>query len=86
VEVVLWLFVISLGVAFGAGIYEARIVIPQWGNIPPRAWPNTGQMFWAYVTTVPLTLLKASLSQWLMMNHGRHVLTLAGWLAALRAL
>jgi hypothetical protein len=35
---------------------------------------------------VPLTLLKASLSQWLMMNHGRHVLTLAGWLAALRAL
>jgi hypothetical protein len=139
-EIVLWLFVINLGVAFGAGIYEARIVIPQWANIPPQEWPNTGLMFWVYVTTVPLTLLtianliaawlsqrpmrfwylasvctvivervvtfsyfiptmvrlmgtegladadvKAVLSQWLLLNHGRHVLTLAGWLAALRA-
>jgi hypothetical protein len=30
--------------------------------------------------------VKATLSQWLLMNHGRHVLTLTGWLAALRAL
>lgn len=140
-EVVLWLFVINLGIAFGAGIYEARVVIRQWGNTPPREWPNTGLMFWAYVTTAPLTLLtivslaaawltqgpmrfwylaavfivaieraatfsyfiptmvrlmstegpanidvKAALSQWLLVNHGRHVLTLAGWLAALKAL
>jgi hypothetical protein len=56
-KIVLWLFVINLGVAFGAGLYEARIVIPQWENIPPRAWPNTGLLFWVYVTTVPLTLL-----------------------------
>ena len=120
-EIVLWLFVINLGIAFGAGLYEARVVIPEWGNIPLRAWPNTGLMFWAYVTTVPLTVLtianrivivervatfsyfiptmvrlmsiegladgdvKAALSQWQLMNHGRHVLTLAGWLAALKA-
>jgi hypothetical protein len=56
-EIVLWLFVINLGVAFGAGLYEARVVIPQWENIPPRAWPNTGLIFWVYVTTVPLTVL-----------------------------
>jgi hypothetical protein len=140
-EILLWLFVINLGVGFGAGIYEARVVIPQWANIPPRAWPNTGLMFWVYVTTVPLTVLtianliaawltqgprrfwylaavciviveraatfsyfiptmvrlmstegfadaeiQAILSQWLLMNHGRHLLTLAGWLAALKAL
>jgi hypothetical protein len=36
-EIVLWLFVINLGVAFGAGIYEAKVVIAQWENIPPRA-------------------------------------------------
>ena len=30
--------------------------------------------------------IKTALSQWLLMNHGRHVLTLAGWLAALKAL
>lgn len=138
-EIVLWLFVINLGIAFGAGIYEGRVVIPQWVNIPPREWPNTGLMFWVYVTTVPLTLLtvasliagwstqgpmrpwfiaaaciaivervatfsyfiptmvrlmgsegladvKTTLAQWLLMNHGRHVLTLASWLAALKAL
>jgi hypothetical protein len=138
-EVVLWLFVINLGIAFGAGIYEARVVIPQWANIPPREWPNTGLMFWVYVTTVPLTLLtlasliaawssqgpmrvwylaaaliviverlgtfsyfiptmvkmmgadggigvKETLSQWLTLNHGRHMLTFAGWLTALKAL
>ncbi len=30
--------------------------------------------------------VKAALSQWLFMNNGRHVLTLTGWLAALKAL
>lgn len=55
--ILLWLFVINLGIAFGAGLYEARVVIPSWRNLPPRAWPNTGVLFWVYVTTVPLTLL-----------------------------
>ena len=32
--IVPWLFVINLGVAFGAGLYEARVVIPQWENTP----------------------------------------------------
>jgi hypothetical protein len=136
----LWLFVINLGIACGAGLYEARVVIPQWADIPPEKWPNTGLMFWVYVTTVPLTLftlanliaawmdesrrrkwwlgaatiifieriatfsyfiptmiglttstlpdaeVKATLSQWLYFNHGRHVLTFTGWLLALKAL
>jgi len=56
----LWLFVITLGIAFGAGLYEARVVIPQWFAIPPQEWPNTGLMFWVYVTTIPLTLLTAA--------------------------
>src|SRR5690606_25632209 len=30
--------------------------------------------------------VKPALSRWRLMNHGRHVLTLAGWLAALKAL
>ncbi|GEM_PF-375821 len=140
-ETVLWLFVINLGIAFGAGLYEARVVVPQWAGLPTRQWPNTGLMFWVYVTTVPLTLLtlaaffagwwspapvrgwllaaacivlveriatfgyfiptmarlmgadglpeaevKATLAQWRAANHGRHLLTLAGWLAALKAL
>jgi hypothetical protein len=27
---VLWLFVIFLGIAFGAGVYEHQIVVPRW--------------------------------------------------------
>jgi hypothetical protein len=56
-KVLLWLFVINLGIALGAGIYESRVVIPLWENTPPQTWPNTGLLFWVYVTTVPLTLL-----------------------------
>ena len=44
-KVLLWLFVINLGIAFGAGIYEQRVVIPRWENIPPQTWPNTEVQF-----------------------------------------
>lgn len=139
-QVLLWLFVVNLGVAFGAGIYESRVVVPRWEGIPPQAWPNTGLEFWVYVTTVPLTILTianlvaarldrgprrywwlcagaivvveriatfsyfiptmvwmmgaeglsqaevtATLSRWMLLDYGRHVLALAGWLAALKA-
>ena len=29
--------------------------------------------------------VRATLSQWLLLDYGRHLLTLAGWLAALKA-
>ena len=65
-EILLWLFVVNLGIAFGAGLYEHRIVVPGWitsdrGGVhwtaaaAPR--DNVGLRFWAYVTTGPLTLL-----------------------------
>ncbi len=66
-HVVLWLFVINLGIAFGAGLYEGRIVVPQWlsrsggsayrWNAEAARDANVGLRFWAFVTTVPLTLL-----------------------------
>lgn len=65
--IVLWLFVINLGIAFGAGLYETRIVVPQWLGYSPESgyrWnaeaarqADVGLKFWVYVTTVPLTLL-----------------------------
>jgi hypothetical protein len=31
----LWLFVINLGIAFGAGVYEHRIVVSRWLRVSP---------------------------------------------------
>lgn len=66
-RVLLWLFVINLGIAFGAGLYEHRIVVPDWigvtadgsahWNAAAARHDDTGLRFWAFVTTMPLTLL-----------------------------
>lgn len=64
--IVLWLFVLTLGTAFGAGIYEHRVVLPGWlesdagiagWNAAEARADDTGRRFWAFVTTGPLTLL-----------------------------
>lgn len=145
--ILLWLFVINLGIAFGAGLYEHRIVAPKWirtrgsrpqWNAEAARRDDTGLRFWAYVTTGPLTLLTlaslaaalntsgpergwwltaalvvlgdriltfsyfiptmvglmsapdspasiAAATRWMNLNHLRHALVLAGWLAALKA-
>jgi hypothetical protein len=65
-ELLLWFFVLNLGIAFGAGLYESRIMVPQWlvSTASGYEWngasareANTGLRFWVYVTTIPLTLL-----------------------------
>ncbi|HEX6533588.1 MAG TPA: hypothetical protein VF041_03270 [Gemmatimonadaceae bacterium] len=58
-DLLLWLFVVDLGIATGAGLYEARVVVPLWGSAPPRSVlvPDSGRRFWGFTTTVPLTLL-----------------------------
>jgi len=66
IKSVTWLLVIFTGIAFGAGVYEARVALPQWlttvngvtvwhADIAKAADP--GLNFWAYVTTGPITLL-----------------------------
>jgi hypothetical protein len=150
-ELLLWLFVLNLGIACGAGLYETRLVVPQWFSpARPAGYQvhgeamhrlNSGLKFWAYVTTGPLTLLTlanlAAASQstgpqqawwlgaglvtllervgtfaffiptairlthperllprvasrlatrWVRLNHVRTLLTVVGWLLALRAL
>ena len=63
----LWLFIINLGIAFGAGLYEHRIVVSRWITSSESSgshWDadtarrdDTGRRFWGFVTTVSLTLL-----------------------------
>lgn len=66
-ELLLALFILNLGIAFGAGLYETRIVLPHW--FPKSAKTgyridlaamhrlDSGRRFWAFITTAPLTLL-----------------------------
>jgi lipoprotein signal peptidase len=66
-DILLWLLVINHGIAFGAGLYEQRVILPQWFsrssesgirvNSAAMRSTDTGRRFWAFVTTVPLTLL-----------------------------
>jgi hypothetical protein len=150
-EILLWLLVINLGIAFGAGLYEKRIVLPEWFPVSVEGrrfvdgeamrQTDAGRRFWAYVTTVPLTLLvltnllvawqaqsprrewwmvaaaitlierigtfsyfiptaitpmqtegpsgpevETMATHWIQLDYVRAALSLAGWLAALKAL
>jgi hypothetical protein len=67
VPVVLWLFVVNLGLVFGAGVYEQRIVAPRWlerRSGETARWQasaaradDVGRRFWVLAATVPLTIL-----------------------------
>ncbi|MBL7920369.1 MAG: DUF1772 domain-containing protein [Bacteroidia bacterium] len=65
-DISLQLFLMFLGIAFGAGIYEARVVLPLWfnkingkysANYENLAEIDSGRKFWGFITTVPLTIL-----------------------------
>lgn len=56
-KVLVWLMTIFLGISVGAGLYEARIMVPLWKATQPEVWINTGTQFWAFVTSGPLTLI-----------------------------
>ncbi len=87
--VVLWLFILFLGMALGAGVYESRIVLPLWltptgaggyyWDAEAARQANTGVNFWVYVTTVPLTLLTIAS---LILARGSHPALRRWWLTA----
>jgi hypothetical protein len=67
VPLVLWLFVLNLGLVFGAGVYEHRIVVPRWLTRrpgEPARWhaasarsDDVGRRFWVFAATIPFTIL-----------------------------
>jgi hypothetical protein len=45
-EILLWLFVVNLGIVFGAGLSEQRIIWPQWfGQSESGVRVNTAAMW-----------------------------------------
>lgn len=71
-RITLWLFVIALGLDLGAGVYEARIVVPLWasgipdtlaaGNPYGRVAIDAGMRFWAYMTSAVALLVLLALA------------------------
>jgi hypothetical protein len=58
-RVLLWLFVVALGIQIGAGIYETRVIVPLWSSAPPESVvaynlqalrPESGTRFWIFAT------------------------------------
>ena len=82
-RILLWLFVMNIGIAFGAGLFEGRITFANWltstsdgalhWNAERARSDNTGLRFWVFVTTVPLTLLAAAnlISAWFAVGELR---------------
>lgn len=58
-RILLWLLVIGLGVEIGAGLFEARVLVPLWSASPPTSLinynlqamqPHPGPSFWMIST------------------------------------
>ena len=80
-RIVLWLFVIDLGIAFGAGLYESKVELPRWvrtavtaakAATPATRPSNPSMRFWVYATTVPLTILTAAVIRHSAVRHRRY--------------
>ena len=85
----LLLWILNLGTAFGAGLYETVMLLPRWfpnlrtkerginGALMRETDP--GRRFWGMVTTVPLTLLTLANSYFALHASGP---TRSWWLGA----
>ncbi|HJW42891.1 MAG TPA: hypothetical protein VJ463_00425 [Geothrix sp.] len=91
-EGLLWLFVVNLGLACGAGLYESRVMVPLWftptggrdacWDADAACRADVGRRFWVHLTTLPLTALTlASLAAAWRMPPGVR----AWWLGAAAA-
>ena len=89
-NILLWLWVLDLGIVFGAGLYEARIIVRRWlGPATNPGWhadeaqrDDVGRRFWGFTTTVPLTLLTAA-NAWQAWHAASSIRTV--WLVAVGA-
>ena len=75
----LWLFVILFGIEIGAGLYEARVIVPVWSAAPPESvwgWNalrnanpqfavDAGRRFWMFTTpAIGLLSIATLISGW----------------------
>lgn len=91
----LWMYTLNLGVAFGAGYYENKVVVPLWIKFERSKESDKnddivvdsaemrrmdpGRKFWAFVSTIPLTTLTIT-QLFTKRINGRHDSIALSWL------
>jgi hypothetical protein len=84
-SIILWLFVIVVGISIGAGIYESRVLVPLWSAAPPdtviayyqhnaaypQFAPDQGGRFWIFASPLAALLTAAMLisAYWTSGSH-----------------
>ena len=56
-SIALWALVIALGLQTGAGIYETRVIVPLWADVPQRFFaqplrPDSGKRLWIILSPI----------------------------------
>jgi hypothetical protein len=79
-QIFLWLFVISLGIEIGAGLYETLVVLPLWSGAPP----GSVTAYYQHNTANPQFALNAGGRFWMLATPLVGVLALATLFSGLR--
>ena len=72
-RIVMWLFVIVLGLEIGAGLYETLVVLPTWTTSPP----DSVIAFYQLNTANPEFALHAGPKFWMMFTPSVGIMSLA---------
>jgi hypothetical protein len=74
----LWLFVIAAGIELGAGLYEARVIVPGWAGAPPDSVMQWRQLHHDY----PQIVADAGTRFWIVSTPLLGLLAIANFIAA----
>ena len=79
-QIILWIFVIWLGIEIGAGIYEALVIVPLWAS----AAPDSVIGFYQHNTADPRFTMNAGLRFWIFATPGVGLLSIATLLTSFK--
>jgi hypothetical protein len=79
-QIILWVFVIWLGLEIGAGIYEALVVVPLWAS----AVPDSVIGYYQHNAADPRYTMNAGLRFWIFATPGVGLLSIATLLSSFK--
>ena len=79
-QIILWLFVIMMGIEIGAGLYETLVVMPVWSTSPP----DSVLAYFHHNVANPQFILNAGGRFWLIFTPLTGLLAIATFLSGLK--